>query len=160
MNDARAYIILAIFSLVPYTLVSWAYMALAGGGTKEFWSAIGVLIAIRTFFSLIETLGGVLSWHLYGKKLMVQKFLEFLSTNNFPKRKCEHDNFMDYLVQIEARPEYPSSVKVSAREMRQILKTYESIGILIGARIHAASDMALNAYSPRSQAPVLGTTST
>jgi hypothetical protein len=158
MNDARSYIILAIFTLVPYTLVSSAYMALSDGGAKEFWGAFGVLIAIRTFFSLIETLGGVLSWHLYGKKLTVEKFLQFLRTNNFPEREYEHDSFLNYLARIDDGAEYPSSVKAAAKQMHLLLETYESIGILLGARMNAASEVALDIYSPRSRAPVLGAT--
>lgn len=156
MNDTRSHIILAIFAFVPYTLVSWAYMALADGGTKEFWSAFGALIAARTFFSLIETFGSILSWRLYGKKLTVEKFLLFLRTNNFPKREYTHDDFLNYLARIDDGPQYPGSVKSAAKEMHSLLATYESIGILLGARMHAASEVALNAYSPRSEAPIFG----
>lgn len=156
MNDKRSQIVLAIFVLVPYVLVSWAYMALADGGTKEFWSAFGALVAARTFFSLIETVGSVLSWRLYGKKLTVEKFLLFLRTNNFPKREYAHDDFLNYLARIDDGPQYPGSVKYAAKEIHSLLATYESIGILIGARVHAASEVALNAFSPRSEAPISG----
>lgn len=65
MNDTRSQIILTLFAWVPYVLVSWGYAKLSDG---SFWSALGVLVAVRLFFGAIETLGSVLAWRLYGKK--------------------------------------------------------------------------------------------
>ena len=156
MNDTRSRIIFALFAFVPYILVSWAYMALANGSSREFWSAFGVLIGARFFFSVIETFGSVLSWRLYGKKLTVSKFLLLLQSNNFPKREYAHDDFLNYLARIDDGPQYPMSIKTAAKEIYSLLSTYESIGILPGARMHAASEAALDAYSPKSEAPVIG----
>jgi hypothetical protein len=156
MNDTRSRIVLAMYSLVPYALVSWAYMALVDRSTTEFWSAFGVLIAARTFFSIIEGLGGILSWRLYGKQVTVQKFLHFLRSNDFPKREYAHDDFLNYLARIEDEPEYSTSAKAAAKEIHVLLAAYESTGILVGARMHAASDAALDLYSPKSIAPIFG----
>ena len=155
MKDARAYIIIALFSFVPYLLVSWAYMALVDGGSEQFWTAFGVLIAVRLFFSVIETLGSVISWRLYGKKLMVNKFLGLLRANNFPKREYQHDDFLGSLARIEDGP-YGDSVKTSAKEIYFLLSTFESMGILLGMRMHAASEAALETYSPKAEAPIWG----
>lgn len=155
MKDARANIVIALFSFVPYLLVSWAYMALADGGSKQFWGAFGVLIAVRLFFSVIETLGSILSWRLYGKKLMVNKFLGLLRENNYPKREYQHDDFLDYLVRIECGP-YTDSVKKSAKEIYFLLSTFENMGILLGMRMHGASEAALETYSPKAEAPIWG----
>jgi hypothetical protein len=155
MNDTRSRIIISLFAFVPYLLVSWGYMALVDGGASQFWSAFGVLVAARLFFSVIETLGSVLSWRLYGKKLMVNKFHEFLRANNFPKRTYAHDDFLNYLARIEDGP-FPPSVKASAKEIYFLLSTFESMGILLGMRMHSATEAALDAYSPKSEAPVFG----
>lgn len=155
MNDKRANIVIALFSFIPYLLVSWGYMAIVDGGSKEFWSAFGVLLAVRLFFSVIETLGGVLSWHLFGKKFMVNKFIGVLRANNYPKRENQHDTFLGYLAQVEDGP-YPVSVKTSAQEFYFILSTFESMGILLGMRMHSASEAALEAYSPKAEAPLWG----
>ena|SRR5665647_1041225 len=156
MNDTRSRIILALFAFVPYMLVSWAYMTLSEGNTRDFWGAFGVLIGARFFFGVIETIGSVISWRLYGKKLTMDKFLLILRTNNFPKREYAHDDFLCYLARIDDGPQYPTSIKTAAKEIYSLLLTYESIGILPGARMHAASDAALDVFSPKSEAPIWG----
>ena len=156
MNDTRSRLVMWLFAFVPYLLVSWAYMALVNGDSSDFWKAFGLLVAVRLFFSVIETLGTVISWRLYGKRFMVNKFAEFLRTNNFPKRKYAHDDFLDYLSRIEDEPTYPTSVKASAKEIYFLLSTFESMGILLGARMHSASDAALDVYSPKAEAPIFG----
>jgi hypothetical protein len=156
MNDTRSRITFALFAFVPYILVSWAYMAIVSGNSREFWSAFGVLIGARFFFSVIETIGSILSWRLYGKKLMTRKFLFLLQSNNFPKREYEHDDFSNYLARIDDGLQYSMSIKTAAKDIYSLLSTYESIGILLGARMHAASEAALDAYSPKSEAPVFG----
>lgn len=152
MKDARTNTTIALFSFVPYLLVSWSYMELVDGGLTQFWGAIGALIAIRLFFSVIETLGSIFSWSLYGKKLMIGKFLVLLKTNKFPKREYQHDDFLAYLARIEAGP-YADSIKTSAKEIYFFLSTFESMGILLGMRMHGASEAALEAYSPKADAP-------
>ena len=158
MNDTRSRIVMSLFAFVPYLIVSWAYMALVSGDSSDFWKALGVLVAVRFFFSVIETLGTVISWRLYGKRVMVNKFVEFLRANNFPKRKYAHDDFLNYLARFEDEPSCPASVKASAKEIYFLLSTFESMGILLGMRMHSASDAALDVYSPKSEAPVFGTT--
>jgi hypothetical protein len=157
MNDARSRIIVALFALVPYALVAWAYMALTNGNANDFWRAFGVLFAVRVFFSIIETLGGVLAWHLYSKRVVVGKHVEFLRAHGFPKRKYSHDDFLAYLVRIEDDPEQPASLRAAAREMHSMLATCEGMGILLGMRMHSASEAALEIYSPKAQAPAYGT---
>lgn len=177
MNNTRSLIITILFSFVPYVLVSWGYAELTHGDSKEFWSALGVLLLARLFFSIIETLGSVLSWRLYGKKIMVNMFVELLRVHNFPKREYAHDNLSAYLYRImEERPppspwdfviadagvgddeaEYPASLKTAAREMSQVLEASQSFdGILAGVRMHSAAEAALDIYSHRSEAPIFG----
>ncbi len=86
MNDNRNLVLTWGFALVPYALVAWGYKKLTGGDDGDYWIAFGVLIAVRLFFSLIEMLGGILAWRVYGKGLAVTGLHEFLRSNEFPKR--------------------------------------------------------------------------
>lgn len=155
MNDTRSRIVMSLFAFVPYLLVSWAYTALVDGDAGDFGIAFALLVGARLFFSLIETLGSVISWRLYGKSFMVNKFLELLRANNFPKREYSHDDFLSYLSRIQDGP-YAASLKGSAREIYFLLSTFESIGILLGARMHSATEAALDEYSPKSEARIFG----
>ncbi len=155
MNDTRSRIIMSLFAVVPYFVGSYGYMALVDGGVSQFWTTFGVLVAARLFFSVIETLGSVLSWRLHGKKLMVNKFHDFLRANNFPKRTYAHDDFLNYLARINDGP-YAATLKASAKEISFFLSTFESMGMLLGMRMHSATEAALDEYSPKSQAPVFG----
>jgi hypothetical protein len=156
MNNTKSALILVAFSFVPYLAVAWGYKSLVDGGSKEFWTAVGILVGVRLFFSIIETLGGILSWRAYGRSVMVQRFLELLRTNSFPKRTYAHDDFLNYLARIDDDPACPHSVKASAKEIHFMLEVFESLGILLGMRMHSAAELALEQYSPRTEAPVYG----
>jgi len=156
MNDARSRIITALLAFVPYLLVSWGYMALVNGNSKDFWAALGVLVGVRFFFSIIETLGSILAWRLHGRTLMIKKHLEFLRAHKFPPRKYAHDGVLAYLSRIEDEPEYSAALRATAREMRSVLELCDDIGILVGMRMISSAEAALEQYSPRSSAPVFG----
>ena len=68
-------IVTFIFALIPYIFATWIYTELTSGDWETFFIALGVLLAVRLFFSTIETLGSVLTWRLYGKKLLVEKIM-------------------------------------------------------------------------------------
>lgn len=155
MNDTRSQLIMALFAWVPYVLVSWGYAKLSDSG---FWSVLGVLLAARIFFSVIETLGSILAWRLYGRKMMIERNLSILRANNYPKRQYAHDDFLNYLSRIEVNDTFPQEIKIAARQWEQVLALFESFGILPGMRMHAAADEALNIYSPKHDAPIFGTT--
>jgi hypothetical protein len=121
---------------------------LTDGPAREFWVALGVLLAIRLFFSIIEALGGILSWRVYGKKVMIERNLKLLRANHFPKREYAHDDFAGYLARIEQGPKYSEQLKAVAQQMYFVLSFFESAGMLSGMRMHAAADEALNIYSP------------
>lgn len=156
MNDTRSRMIVALFAFVPYAVVAWGYMALTNGRVNDFWAALGVLLALRLFFSVIETLGGVLTWHLHSKRVVVEKNLEFLRAHGFPKRTYSHEDFLSYLVRIEDDPEQSTSLRAAAKEMHSVLATCEGMGILLGMRMHSAGEAAFEVHSPKAQAPAYG----
>ena len=155
MNNTTPQLIVAGFAFVPYLFVSWGYAEVTGGGTKAFWIAFVILLGVRLFFSIIETIGSVLSWRLYSRKFMVQRMLEVLRANKFPKRFYAHDDILNYLARIEDSEEISPSVKSSAKQLEFMLGTFENLGILAGARMYSAVEAALEAYSPRSAAKEL-----
>ncbi|HQR19491.1 MAG TPA: hypothetical protein PKV98_01405 [Burkholderiaceae bacterium] len=155
MYDTRSQIIMAVFAWIPYVLVSWGYAKLTGG---SFWPALGVLVVVRLFFSAIETLGSVLAWRIYGRKAVVERNLSLLRASNFPKRQNAHDDFLSYLGRIESDETSSQQLKAAAKQWEQVLAFFESSGILLGVRMHAAADAALDVYSPKNEAPLLGTT--
>ncbi len=138
--------IMLVFAWIPYALLSWCYAQIMDG---DFWKVLGVLIAARLFFSVIETIGSIFSWRLYGKKKVVQLNLNTLQFNNFPKRELEHDDFSNYLARIETSDDYSVQLKAVAKNWEQSLTFFEHTGILIGMRMHAAADEALNIYSSK-----------
>ena len=113
-----------LFAALPYAALAWACAALVDG--MRFWQAMVGLLLIRLCFAIIETLGGVLSWRLHGRNVMIGKTLELLRSNAFPKRKYTEDDFLTYLGRIEDGDEYTASMKSLAKEVRFVLSTQES----------------------------------
>src|SRR5688572_20513232 len=113
-------------AMVPYLLVAWAWSAISNE-RGAFWLALTALFVVRLFFSIIETLGSVLAWRLYGKKHAVARMLAFLRANKYPKRFYRHDSFLAYLTRIDD-PEFPESLRMSARQTEQTLEFFENVG--------------------------------
>ncbi len=151
MTNQQRLVIFA-FSMVPYLLVSWVYTALTDGESATFWTALGVLMGVRLFFSIIEGIGKVLLWRLYGRNLVVGTAVNIFKTREFPQRKYPDDSLGDYLCRIQDDPEYPSRLRQSAAQVEQTLVVMEEFGILVGARMHSAYEAALDIYAPRERA--------
>ncbi len=153
MRVAKSRVILLFFSMVPYLLVSWGYTTLTDGDTKAFWTAMGCLLGARLFFGLIETLGDVLMFHLYGKKFAVERVVKILRAHEFPMREYEHDDFSAYLCRIyDNFANYPQSLKSTAREIEGGLIMLESVAVWPSARLWSACDAALDIYAPKERA--------
>jgi len=94
-----------LFSVIPYALVAWGYAWLIDGGAREFWGALGALVAARLFFAVIETLGSILTWRLWGRQQVIDRFLMVLRGNQFPQRKFPDDDFLNYIQSVaNSRP--------------------------------------------------------
>jgi len=149
MHSTKDRIILALFSLVPYVLCSLAFVAFTDRAPRDFWIALFVLIGLRWFFSLIETLGGVLMWRAYGFRNAVAKNLLVLRANGFPKERETDDDFLSYLQRIRDDSGAHFALRASAREFEAVLRLAEESGILLGMRTHAAADAAFDIHSPK-----------
>jgi hypothetical protein len=71
MRGAKTALLVLFFSIVPYALMAWAWAAMTDGRANAFWTALGALIVARIFFVVIEWIGRVISWHLYGRQFTV-----------------------------------------------------------------------------------------
>jgi len=149
----KSAVIVSAFAAVPYLLVAWGYAALVGGGAIVFWIGLAVLLGARLFFALIEMVGSSLAWRLHGRRIMVDNFLSFLRTKNFPRRYYDHDDFTNYLDRVENDDALSLSLRRDAREWYKFLGILEDLGIVIGARMHSATEIAFETYSPRANAP-------
>jgi hypothetical protein len=150
-RDFKTKFIGNLVASAPYLFVIWGVVALVP--SVSVWGAVVLVIGTRFVIGLVETLGLVFSWHVYGREKAVMDFVAVLHHNKFPARYDKSDDFLNYLARIEADDSLDPHVRHSAREMGSLLGMYESMGILQGARMHNVSELALEAYSPRSSAP-------
>ena len=106
------------------------------------------------FFAVIEGIVGIVIWRRYLKAAVVHGFLRVLRDQKFPLRYYKHDDFLNYLARVADDERSSERVKWEARAMKSMLAMHENIGARQGARYHAASEIALELYSPRAHAPV------
>ena len=138
--DTKAHqdLIVSAFTLIPYLLVAWGFTALTDGEASTFWKALLALIIVRTFFALIEALGGVLKWRLWGRNVLVGQALNWFTSRQFPQRKYAHDYMGNYLARIESDPEQPPALHMAATELNRMFLAYEEFGILVDNRFYDA----------------------
>lgn len=160
-HTEKAQSIAGTIAFIPYLLVAWGISRLYID--LSFLQAIGILLGLRLLFAIIEMIGGVLAWRLYGRRKTIDRVLQILREAAFPPRFYRHDDFSNYLARIENDPlgaaQEPRPVQLTrlARELRQVLELHEQRGVLAGMRMDSAAEAALEQYSPRASAPVLGT---
>jgi hypothetical protein len=139
-----------VFSAIVYSGVAWACARFLD---ESFARVLGLLIAARTFFGIVEGIAGVLYWRMYGKRLLTQQFVEALREGNFPPRYIRWQRFRDYLGRVEDDEKCSRETRRAATEFYKALANIENTGILAGMRAHAATEAALELYSPKAKAP-------
>jgi hypothetical protein len=146
MNDTKTGAIAFGFALVPYAAVAWAYTYLMDGGSHGFWLALGFLVAVRTFFSIIETLGSVLAWRIFQRRRMIDTLLGVLRAHKFPPKEVDTDDFSNYRARIltdyAEKPDYMRA----AKEFDTLAMLYERAGILPGMRYESAAEATFKQY--------------
>jgi hypothetical protein len=153
MRTMKHDLIVSAFTLTPYLLVACSFTALTDGEASTFWKALLVLFALRICFGLIDTLGGVLQWRLWGRNALVAHALNWFTARQFPQRKYAEDDLGNYLARIEQDPEQPHALRMAAAELDRMFLVYEEFGILVGVRFHDAYRVAFEQYAPSSRAP-------
>lgn len=150
-SDFKTQFIGNLIASAPYLFVLVGVVAFVP--SVSFWEALVLMVGIRFMIGLVETLGLIFSWQVYGREKAVMNFVAVLHHNEFPGRYSKGDDFLNYLARIENDDTLDAHVRQAAREMGSLLKMYETIGLLQGARMHNVSERALEAYSPRANAP-------
>jgi hypothetical protein len=155
MKETQADGIVVACWLFPYLLLSWAYMTLTDGGRPEFLFGLAALLTVRFGFGCLDASSRALKWHLFHEKVTVQRRLAFFRQHSFPPRHYAHDDISNYLAHIEL-PEYPDRLASLAKQLQFELDCSEGFGPIIGQRMYVAVEQALELYSPRVKAPILG----
>jgi hypothetical protein len=148
VTNTKAHVISALYAFVPYIPLAWIYSALEGGSARAFWKGLGVLIAAKLLFTIIEAIGSTVAWRLHGRRRLISQFVEFLNANNLPKREFAQDDLGRYLARLSDK-KYDESVRRLAIEINQSRLLMENAGPLVGMRYAAAWEAALDIYSPK-----------
>ena len=150
-RDFKTQFVGNLIASAPYLLVVWGVAAMFP--SVSFFKALVLVVGVRFMIGLVETLGLVFSWQVYGREKAVMDFVAVLHHNKFPGRYDKNGDFLHYLASIDNDETLDPDVRQSAREMGSLLRMYENIGLLQGARMRNVSELALEAYSPRANAP-------
>ncbi len=142
----------SLYGVVMYALAAWIIAKLLTDA--PYWKVLGALVVARTAFSVLEGLGGILMWRTYGRRQMVGRFYSVLQGQGFPKRYREGDDFLSYLARVDDDKTLSPEVRQAAKQFYAALGAVEETGILAGMRVHAASELALERYSPKAEAPL------
>lgn len=119
--------------------------------TEFSWSVVGLLLGLRVFFWIIESVGSALCWRLFDRKIAVENVLNFLREHEFPKKEYSDDNLGDYLSRIQDN-QYPIILRRTAGAVEGTLAICEQFGVWVGYRIRSIWETALQVYTPRSEA--------
>jgi hypothetical protein len=135
-------------AMVPYVAVAWGYTYFTNGRQPEFWQALGILLAIRLFFSIIESIGQFLAWRIFVRRHTVAQLVGLLRSSKFPPKRYFDDDFSNYCARLLA--DQPSKSEPDyirhAQEIQTLLLTQEQRGIVAGMRMHAAMETAFEQY--------------
>jgi len=113
-----------------------------------FWPVLGAIVAARLCFGLLDVIGGVISWHMVGRRVAVANWLARLRANQFPPREYANDDASTFFMRIHENNRLPEVMRFTAREAEVLLESSASQGRFVEARMNAAADAALEAYSP------------
>jgi hypothetical protein len=70
-------------ALSPYAIVAWGMSYLT---TLTIWQVVGGLVVVRLLYAILDSLGVVLSWWLYGRRTKAKTIAKYLRDNEFPSR--------------------------------------------------------------------------
>lgn len=156
MFNFRAYLINTICTYLPFTFLVWVLNKLIADNSN-FWNIFWALLLVRFGFSVIETIGDLLSWYLYHKKIVVDYMVNYFKAHKFPQREYSHDGILGYLSRIDNNyldPEefFSEALITKARNVEQDFVKAENAGMIAGWKVSSAYDEALDVYAPRTLA--------
>ena len=140
-------LITASIAFIPYLLLAWAASKLLSD--TGFWQALGWLLGLRLFFGVVEMIGGILAWRVYGRRVSSAIFAQALREGKFPQRYDIYADADEYFDQVVADQAQPVDMRVTAGTFIGSIKAYRSVGLLTGLRIGSAWESALEIHSPK-----------
>jgi hypothetical protein len=146
VSETKAALLGFAFAMVPYIAVAWGYCYFTDGGPPTFWRAIGVLLAVRLFFEVIEAIGRFLAWQLFVRQRMVAYVLSVFKKSEFPPKQYHDDDFGNYSARLLGnRPSAPDYMQ-HVQDLQALLLINEKRGIFDGLRMHSVVDTAFEKY--------------
>jgi len=146
-QHVRAALIGGSIATVPYCLLAYAFSRLLND--TSFWEALGWLVAVRCFFSIVELIGSILAWRLHGRKVAVTAFTSALRAVNMPPRYDTYGDIDEYLNDVIADQSQPTDLRIAAGGILGSLQATRQRGMVVTVRMQNAWDLALEAYSPK-----------
>lgn len=133
--------------LLLNAVLAWAFTAFTNGNSSTFWTTFFVLIGIRLFFALVDSIFSVLSFKLYRKKFVVQQLVNDFRRFEFPKREDLNEDWLMYLKRLQATESLPFTVRRTAAFLEGQFDLADKSGFLMGRQSEAAMEAAVNAWS-------------
>ena len=146
------YIALGLMSpLLQNLILAWAFTAITDGNSSTFWTAFVVLIGIRIFFTVVDSLFSALSFTFYRKKFVVQQLVNDFRRFEFPKREDLNEDWLAYLKRLQEAESLPFTVRRTAAFLEGQYELADKSGFVMGRQSEAVMEAAVNAWSTTPQ---------
>lgn len=136
-----------ISPLLLNAVIAWAFTAITNGNSSTFWTVFLVLIGIRLFFAVVDSIFSALSFTLYKKKFVVQQLVNDFRRFGFPKREDLNEDWLMYLKRLQETESLPFTVRRTAAFLEGQFDLADKSGFLMGRQSEAAMEAAVNAWS-------------
>lgn len=150
-----------VVSGVVYCGIAWGINKLLDGGREEFLWTLGILMGLRAAYGLADFTAGIITWRVFGRRLLVSSYVALLRECKMPKRAFCTDDVSNYLGRIiePGATDYRNGsitpeLQRHALEIKIALECQQ--GILVDARKSDAMRRALEIYSPAEDSPPSG----
>src|SRR5688572_7936769 len=154
--SAGWYMALAFISpLLQNMVLAWGFTAITNGNSSTFWTAFFVLIGIRLFFAVADSILSALSFMLYRKKFVVQHLVNDFRRFEFPKRENLNEDWLMYLKRLQETESLPFTVRRTAAFLEGQYELADKSGFVMGRQSESALEAAVDAWSTTPQLAVL-----
>jgi hypothetical protein len=143
-----------ISPLLLNAALAWGFTAITNGNSSTFWTAFFVLIGIRLFFALADSIFSALLFKLYRKKFVVQQLVNDFRRFEFPKRENLNEDWLMYLKRLQETESLPFTVRRAAAFLEGQFDLADKSSFVMGRQSEAAMEAAVNAWSTTPQLAV------
>lgn len=133
--------------------------ALLGWDSRTFWKILPVLVLLGIMFEGINFMVGVVKWRIWGRRFVVDNYLQEMRKAKMPRRFYSSDNGYRYLHRIESGVSYkssevrPEALTLTTELIRQFDVQRDLFGMISDLRGVDAFNRALDLHSPRENSP-------